>query len=111
MVHSPFISPYKNITCDNKGTIINYTDMNFQKIYNFNSEKAFFIHFRFKTAEEYLNKIRRGYSNWARMNLSLNTYINEFFKINTINAEKINYFEKQLNVSLKEYKQKLTNKI
>ena len=63
-VHSPYISPIKNITCTNGGRLINYKNMNFETILPINTNKSYLIHFRFKSTEEFINKYRRGYSNW-----------------------------------------------
>ena len=48
-VHSPYISPDKNITCDNEGNIIKYKYMNFESInkitFNYNNFTYIFIFF------------------------------------------------------------------
>ena len=61
-VHSPVISPKRNITCDNEGKIIYYKKMNFERIYPININKAYIIHFKYKSTEELVNKLKRGYS-------------------------------------------------
>ena len=63
-VHSPNYSPIKNTTCTNEGSIINYTNINIEYIDEINVNKAYLIHFRFKSTEEFINKYRRGYNNW-----------------------------------------------
>ena len=65
-VHSPYISPRKNVTCTNDGKIINYEDMNFELIREINVNKSYFIHFVFKSTEEFINKYKRGYNNWFK---------------------------------------------
>ena len=63
-VHSPLISPTKNITCNNEGKIINYKKLNVESVSEINVNKAYLIHFRFKSTEEFINKYKRGYSHW-----------------------------------------------
>lgn len=63
-VHSPKISPEKNITCDNEGNILTYQKLNFETIDKININKAYLIHFKYKSTEEFINKYKRGYSNW-----------------------------------------------
>ena len=85
-VHSPYISPFKNVTCTNKGSLINYTNMNFEYIDQINIEKAYIIHFRFKSTEEFINKYKRGYSNWhgKHINYVLKSHIEDYFEQNNI---------------------------
>ena len=108
-VHSPKISPFKNITCTNDGNIIKYTKMNFEKIDNINTNKSFIIHFRYKSTEEFINKYRRGYSNWYGkfINLILKDKLSTYFQENNITLEKINYIEKALKLNLTSYRNKL----
>ena len=63
-VHSPYISPDRNITCNNEGKKIRYKYMNFESIKKINTKNAYLIHFRYKSTEEFINKYKRGYSNW-----------------------------------------------
>ena len=63
-VHSPFISPKRNVTCNNEGNIIYYNNINIESFYPININKAYIIHFRYKSTEEFANKLKRGYSNW-----------------------------------------------
>ena len=67
------------------------------------------MHFSYKSAQEYLLKMKRGYSNWIGMNFSVITFINRFFYINDINEDKIKYFEKNLNISLINIRKRLKN--
>ena len=53
MGHSPKISPVRNITCKNTEAKINYKDLNFEKKLPIKIEKAFIIHFRYKSTEKY----------------------------------------------------------
>ena len=108
-VHSPYISPIKNISCNNIGKIINNKDINIEYIDNINIKKAFIIHFDFKSTEEFINKYKRGYSNWFgdKLNNFLNNKIRSYFIYNEITKEKINYFEKELNIDLNDYKNNL----
>lgn len=111
-VHSPYFSPKKNITCNNEGKIIFYKKMNFESLNPISIKNAYIIHYRFKTAEEFVNKYKRGYKNWFgnKINNFLKTTINDFFSINKITAKKINYIEKELNLNLFKYRKKI-NKI
>jgi len=70
-VHSPSYSPQRNITCNNAGEEIKYKkNMNFQSVKPFNKKKSYIIHFLFKSTEEYINKYKRGYSNWFHNDLN-----------------------------------------
>ena len=54
-VHSPYISPTRNVTCTNIGEIMNTSDgINIEHNDIKNFDKAFLIHFRFKTTEEFI---------------------------------------------------------
>ena len=108
-VHSPKISPIKNVTCTNNGNIINYTNINFEKIYNINIDKSYIIHFRFKSTEEFINKYRRGYNNWhgKRINQVLLERLSTYFKENGITLEKINYIEKELKLNMTSFRKQL----
>ena len=111
-VHSPYISPRKNVTCTNDGKIINYQDMNFELIREINVNKSYFIHFVFKSTEEFINKYKRGYNNWFKKRIKkfllgkVDTYIRE----NNITLQKLNYLEKELKLDLSFYKKNI-NKI
>lgn len=56
-VHSPSFSPQRNITCNNKGKIIKYKNLNFETINEINIENAYIVHFYYKSIDEYINKI------------------------------------------------------
>ena len=107
-VHSPFISPKRNITCNNEGKRIYYKRMNFETLYPININKAYIIHFRYKSTEEFVNKLKRGYSDWFKKRLrkfvlgNIKTYL----KINKPTLEKINLIEKELKVDLSKFKRK-----
>ena len=110
-VHSPYISPNRNITCDNEGNIIKYNYMNFQSIKKINTNRAYIIHFRYKSTEELINKFKRGYSNWHRNNTFkvLQERLANYFDENGITIEKINYIEKELKLNLTSYRSLLNN--
>ena len=105
-VHSPFISPEKNVTCTNEGNIIRYKKMNFEYIKNININKAYIIHFRFKSTEEFISKYKRGYSNWHgnQINQVLMQRLESYFEENEITLEKIDYIEKELKLNLNKYR-------
>ena len=106
-VHTPSESPEKNISCNNAGEILNYNYPKIfcQDVFEINYDKAYIIHFKYKSTEEYINKYRRGYSNWVDENF-LPMRIEEYFKDNNATLEKILYFEKELNLNLSKYKNK-----
>ena len=104
-IHSPLESPKKNSTCNNAGEKINYKNIHFQDIFEINYDKAYIIHFKYKSTQEYINKIRRGYE-WEDENF-LKMRINEYFNDNEITIEKIKYMEKELKLNLTKYKRKL----
>jgi len=101
-VHSPFISPERNITCNNIGKKIYYKDLNFEGIKPINTKKAYIIHFRYKSTEELINKIKRGYSNWFKDDLEkfLKDNIRIYLSINNPTPEKIRLIEKELNINI-----------
>jgi hypothetical protein len=105
-VHSPFISPKRNVTCNNEGNIIYYNNINIESFYPININKAYIIHFRYKSTEEFILKYKRGYSNWFgdRINSFLYGNVKEYFQLNRITLEKINYIENELNINLSEFK-------
>ena len=95
-VHSPRISPLNNKSCLNNGqSIISVKNMNF--------DKAFLIHFRYKSTEEFIAKYKRGYRNWfgSKLKNYLNHHIKLYFQQNKITLEKINYIEKELKINLR----------
>ena len=108
-VHSPYISPFKNISCNNIGKIINDKNINIEFQSNINVKKAYIIHFNYKSTEEYINKYRRGYSNWFEDRLSdfLDIKIKDYFRDNEITMNKIDFFERELKINLSEYKKLL----
>ena len=111
-VHSPNFSPKRNVTCTNEGKIIYYKNINFQSISPININKAYIIHFRYKSTEELVNKIKRGYRNWYKNEIKqyLFMLVKEYFIINNMTLEKYNFIEKELNLNLSEYKIKLNKK-
>ena len=104
-VHSPRESPERNITCNNVGKKIKYKKLNFESIDQINIEKAYIIHFKFKSTEEFIRKYKRGYKNWFgnRTKWWENENIIKYFKYNKITKEKIKYLEKELKINLDKY--------
>jgi hypothetical protein len=111
-VHSPYESPLRNVTCNNIGRKINYINMNFEAIMKINIKKGYIIHFNYKSTEEFINKFKRGYSNWFGKKYKdfVNAKIDDYFRDNKITEEKIEYFEKELKLNLTVYRSKL-NKV
>ena len=105
-VHSPIISPNRNVTCNNEGKRIHYKKMNFESIEPPNIKKAYLIHFKYKSTEEYIKKYKRGYRDWLgnRTKEFMKISLQEYFEDNEINMEKINYIKKELNINLSEYR-------
>ena len=104
-IHSPKISPERNVTCDNIGRILVKKKLNFQSIMHINTDRAYFVHFFFKSTEEYINKYKRGYKNWPHLNMD--GRIKNYFKNNKLTIEKVEMFEKAYNITLDRYRNKL----
>ena len=102
LVHSPNISPIRNISCNNEGQIINNKRIDYEYIKNISIKRAFIIHFKYKSTEEYINKIKRGYHIWTKSYI-LKTRIKTYFEDNEMTKEKIRYFEKELKINLSDY--------
>ena len=105
-VHSPKESPEKNITCNNIGKVIKSKIINFEYINPINIDKAFIIHFKFKSTEEFIRKYKRGYKNWFGNHTEWwkNQNIIKYFKYNKITLEKIKFLERELKLNLTKYK-------
>ena len=106
-VHSPIYSPERNITCNCKGKKINYKKLNFESLTPINVEKAFIIHFRFKSTQELINKNKRGFGTWLdnkTLLWTLKGHIKDYFDQNEITSEKLNYIEKELQTKLYSYR-------
>ena len=108
-VHSPIFSQKKNITCNNEGKIMFYKHLSFVASNQISTKNAYIIHYRFKSTEEFINKYKRGYKKWFgdKTNKFLKSLITNFFIVNKITIEKINFMEKELNLNLSEYRNKL----
>ena len=105
-VHSPLKSPEKNISCNNRGKKINYKSLNYETLFPLNIDKAYIMHFKYKSTEEYINKYKKGYYNITGSILKsiLKTKITEYLNDNNITKEKMKYLEKELNINLTNYK-------
>ena len=106
-VHSPIYSPINNNTCDCEGKQIKYKLLNFEKLTPINIKKAFIIHFRFKSTQELISKIKRGFGSWLdnqTLEWTLKGHINDYFVHNEVTLEKINYIEKNMNIKLCYYR-------
>jgi hypothetical protein len=106
------ISPERNTSCNNIGKKINNNNINFESINKIDTKKAFIIHFEYKSTEEFIKKIKRGYSNWFGEHIStfLRGKINGYLTNNKVTKQKIDYLEKELNLNLSEYR-RIANKI
>lgn len=105
LVHSPSFSPKRNVSCNNEGKLIYSKNINIQYYKPININKAYIIHFRFKSTEEFVNKIKRGYRNWfgSRFNYFLSGLLTIYFSINNKTLEKISLIEKELKLNLSKY--------
>jgi hypothetical protein len=112
MVHSPIESPIRNITCNSSGKKIYYKEMNFEYM-PYNIKEAYIIHFKYKSTEEYINKYKRGYHLWKGDKLLdvLKAKIFEYLNDNEVTLEKVEYFEKELNLNLTVFKKNLSKAI
>ena len=108
MVHSPYESPIRNITCNSSEKKINNKEMNLEYM-ELNIKESFIIHFKYKSTEEYINKYKRGYRFWKGEKLLqfLNSNIKDYLNDNEITLKKLEYFEKELKINLSDYKQYL----
>ena len=104
-IHSPYVSPERNITCNSIGQRIYYDDMNFPNLKKKkNFKKAYIIHFRYKSTEEFINKLKRGYSNWLIDDLKfVIEQIKVYFFINKATPEKIKFIENELDLNLSHF--------
>ena len=55
--HSPSFSPKRNITCNNLGEKLYYKKLDMKKFETINIQKAYIIHFQFKSTEEFIKYI------------------------------------------------------
>lgn len=106
-VHSPKFSPNRNITCINTGDLF-HGDFTTERDFKINIKESFIIHFRYKSTEEFIAKYKRGLSNWFgnRENelAILNRKLEDYFELNKITLEKLDYVGKELNKSLLLYR-------
>ena len=100
-IHTPFISPHRNISCNNRGIVYKNKEILFQDVFDINIDRAYIVHFKYKSTEEYINKYKRRY---RRENTEfMKMRIKEYFHDNEIALDKINYIEKELNLNLSKY--------
>ena len=104
-IHTPFISPHRNVSCNNRGIVYKNKEILFQDVFDINIDRAYIIHFKYKSTEEYINKYKRGYrwENSAFMKMR----IKEYFHDNDITMEKIDYIEKELHLNLSKLKKNI----
>lgn len=105
-VHSPYSAAKKRSTCNNKGKILfNNEKIFFQDVFDINIDYSYIIHYKYKSTEEYIKKYKRGYR-WENMNF-MSMRIDEYFTENNITLQKIEYVEKELNLNLSKYREKI----
>lgn len=79
--------------------------MNFDYMQPIEINQAYIIHYKYKSTEEYIKKYKRGYR-WENMNF-MSMRIDEYFTENNITLQKIEYVEKELNLNLSKYREKI----
>ena len=107
-VHSIKYPLNKKTFCNNEGNKISGEFIPNLEPNLININKAYIIHFRFKSTEEFVRKFKRGYNYWLgkRQNQFFLELLDWYFWINKITIEKINYIERELNISLVEFRKK-----
>ena len=84
-------------TCDSNGNRVKtYNDVIKPPRLN----KIYIKHFVTKTAEEFIEKIKRGHPSQT---LLLKNWIDNFFKMNNVTKEKVKLFENKLNLTFPKY--------
>jgi len=107
-VHSIKYRMENKTFCNNEGNKISGEYIPKLDQQHININKAYIIHFRFKSTEEFVKKCKRGYNYWLgkRAKQFLLELLDWYFWVNEITLEKINYIEKELNVSLILYRKR-----
>ena len=105
-VHSPLSSSQKTTACNNIGRINYKKNINYEFIKPFNAKKAFLIHFKYKSTEEFIKKYKKGYYHLfgPYLDIVLKTKLKEYLEDNEITMKKLEYIEKELNLNLTNYK-------
>jgi len=62
---------------------------------------AYLLHFVTRTAEEYVQKVKRGYA--GNRNMPYNERVHTFFTVNKVTEEKVKVFEKHFNRTFQAY--------
>ena len=110
-IHTPFYSPDRNVSCNNKGKIYKNKEILFQDVFDINIEKAYIIHFKYKSTEEYIKKYKRGYHWRINDTQFMKMRIKEYFEDNEITLKKLEFVEKELNLNLSSIKQRFFERI
>jgi hypothetical protein len=97
-IHSPSYSPKFNRSCNNIGEIINKPLLNFESIDKINIDKAYILHFRYKSTEEFIERIKKGYRTKNKEILInyLHGKMNAYLRDNYMNKKKEIYLKKNL---------------
>ena len=104
-IHS-LSSSIRNVSCNNIEKKYNFNKSDSQYLNDeFNYDKAYIIHYKYKSTEEFINKLKRDYNKWFDFNF-LPMRIEEYFKDNEPILEKVKYLEAQLKLNLSKYKKK-----
>ena len=61
-IHTPFISPHRNVLCNNRAIVYKNKEILFIIVFYINIDRVYIIHYNNKSTEEYINKYKRGYS-------------------------------------------------
>ena len=110
-IHTPFYSPDRNVSCNNKGKIYKNKEILFQDVFDINIEKSYIIHFKYKSTEEYIKKYKRGYHWRINDTQFMKMRIKEYFEDNKITLKKLEFVEKELNLNLSSIKQRFFERI
>ena len=100
-------SPYKNTSCNSIGKIIKSNSILIESISPVIIKKAYIIHFYFKSTEEFIHKLKRGYRDWFGNNNVLYDKLINYLESNKITKEKIDYLEKELKINLTIYRNRI----
>ena len=105
-VHSPKQSPERKITCNNVGEKLKEHNIRKESIKKINIKKAYIIHFRFKSTEEFIKKYKRGYRNWFgdKLQKYLKSSIDSYLRNSLVTKQKLEYLERELHLNLSVYK-------
>ena len=88
-MHSPMISPKRNVSYLNNEEKFD-REFKSEGNKNINVDKAFTVHFRYRSTEEFFAKYKRGYSNWFKDGIKsfLDRRLDEYFEQKKLQQKK-----------------------